>query len=77
MDDYIKRTYEAVKEFTEEEVMEIMTTNRKNSPIEFIPVHFCERTTLGDIVRQVHPKLIKKYKLLIEDDEKKRKDEDY
>lgn len=77
MDDYIKRTYEAVKEFTEEEVMEIMTTNRKNSPIEFIPVHFRERTTLGDIVRQVHPKLIKKYKLLIEDDEKKRKDEDY
>lgn len=69
MNKYVKETIELIKSLEEEDILEILLSEKKDNPVELIPFFNRDRITLGFIVHKFRPEVVEKYKLLIEEKE--------
>ena len=69
MNKYVKETIELIKSLEEEEILEILLSEKRDNPVELMPFINRDKVTLGSIVHKFRPEVVEKYKLLIDEKE--------
>lgn len=69
MNKYVEKTIELIKSLEEEDVLEILLTEKKKQPVELIPFLRRDRITLGLLINKFRPEVVEKYKLLVDKDD--------
>jgi hypothetical protein len=69
MNKYVKETIELIKSLEEEEILEILLSEKRDNPVELMPFINRDKITLGIIVHKFRPEVVEKYKLLIDEKE--------
>jgi len=72
MNKYVKETIELIKSLEEEEVLEILLSEKRDHPIELIPYLHRDRITTDVLVHKFRPEVVEKYKLLLDEEKEKK-----